>query len=188
MPGPKPEHWQQVQRYLTRERGLDPELVDHCRRRCLIDVDRCANAIFVTRNADGTPAGAELHGTRPGRPFKSMAPGSRKAQGGFWVARQTSGPVLLTESAIDALSALSITELAHVAIVISTAGVATRLPPWIRRLDPETIPCGYDADETGDTAVRRLIENHPAIRRMRPVEGTKDWNEQLQATRNRNTG
>ena len=188
MAGPKPEHWQQVQRYLTRQRGLDPELIDHCRRRCLVDVDRRANAIFVTRNADGTPTGAELHGTRPGRPFKGMTHGSRKAQGGFWIARRKSGPALLAESAIDALSALSITELGHVAIVISTAGVATRLPPWIRHLDPETILCGYDADETGDTAAQRLIENHPAIRRMRPVEGTKDWNGQLQAARHRLAG
>ncbi len=159
---------------------------------CSLYVDRASHYWKTPeasgKNADGTPTGAELHGTRPGRPFKGMAHGSRKAQGGFWIARRKSGPALLAESAIDALSALSITELGHVAIVISTAGVATRLPPWIRHLDPETILCGYDADKTGDTAARRLIENHPAIRRMHPVEGTKDWNGQLQAARHRLAG
>ncbi len=180
MPGTEPEHWQQVRRYLTRQRGLDPELVDHCRRRRLIDADRRANAVFAARGADGTPAGAELHGTRPGRPFKGMAPGSRKAKGGFWIARQASGPALLTESAVDALSALSVTEPGRAAIVVSTAGVATRLPEWITQLGPESILCGYDADEAGDAAARRLIENHPGIRRLRP-EGGKDWNEILAA-------
>ncbi len=157
---PEPEHWRQVRRYLTRRRGLDPELIDRCRRKRLI--------------------GAELRGTRPGRPFKGMAPGSRKALGGFWIARRSPGPALLTESAIDALSAVSAAGSAGIAAFISTAGTATRLPEWITQLGPESILCGYDADEAGDAAARRLIENHPGIRRLRP-EGGKDWNEILAA-------
>ena len=184
----EPSSWQQVYRYLTEQRGLAPRLVDHCHRNRLIESDQRANAVFVTRDADGTPLGAELCGTQPGRPFKGMARGSRKAQGGFWIARQKPGPTLLTESAIDALSAFSIAKLRHIAVIISTAGVAVRLPPWITHRNPETILCGYDTDSIGEAAAQHLMEQHPGIRRLCPAEGHKDWNEQLLATRNRPKG
>ena len=185
-PGAEPEpcRWTRVRRYLAERRGLDPALIDGCRRRGLIDADRRSNAVFVTRSADGTASGAELHGTRPGRPFRGMAPGSRKAKGGFWIARQGDGPVLLVEGAIDALSALQLNELRHVRCVISTAGVATRLPQWMTAADPQDLLCGYDADGAGDAAAHRLMQNHPGIGRLRP-EGAQDWNELLQAIRNR---
>ena len=183
-PGPEPEsgRWHRVRRYLAEWRGLDPALIDGCRRRGLINADRRSNAVFVTRSADGTATGAELHGTRPKRPFKGMAPGSRKAQGGFWIARPGVGPVLLVESAIDALSVLPLPELRHVRCAISTAGVATRLPDWMTDANPQHLLCGYDADGAGDAAAHKLIRTHPGIGRLRP-EGAKDWNELLQATR-----
>lgn len=184
VPGPEPESgsWRRVRRYLAERRGLDPALIDGCQRRGLIDADRRSNAVFVARSADGTRTGAELHGTRPERPFKGMTPGSRKAQGGFWIARKGAGPVLLVEGAIDALSVLALPELGHVRCVISTAGVAARLPDWMAGANPQLLLCGYDADEAGDDAAHRLIRTHPGIGRLRP-EGAKDWNDLLQAAR-----
>ena len=176
---PASGHWQRVQDYLTRDRGLDPDLVDDCHRMRLIEADRRANAVFITRSAKATPTGAELHGTWPDRPFKGMAPGSRKAHGGFWIRRDQTGPALLVESAIDALSVLSLPELGHVGCAISTAGVAPRLPPWINHFKPETLLCGYDADEAGDVAAGLLIKSHPEIQRIRP-DRAKDWNQVLQ--------
>ena len=174
-----------MRQYLSRRRSLDPDLLDRCRRRGLLGADNRANAVFACRDRDGGKTGAELVGTRPGRPFKGMAPGSRKALGGFWIARKKkTGPALLAESAVDALSALCLPELEHVRIVISTAGVATRLPPWIELLEPETPFCGYDADKAGDMAAQRLIESHPGIRRLRPREA-KDWNECLRIAKAR---
>ena len=172
------DRWRQVRRYLTGQRGLDPDLVDRCRKDGLIGADRRANAVFTARGAGGAVTGAELRGTWPGRPFKGMAPGSRKALGGFWFARRADRPALLTESAVDALSALSLPELGHVGTVISTAGLTTRLPPWVAELGAGALICGYDADEAGDAAARLLIGNHPGIRRLRP-EAAKDWNERL---------
>lgn len=128
--------------------------------------------------------GAELHGTRPGRRFRGMAPGSRQAKGGFWIERQGAGPVLLVESAIDALSVLPLPELCHVRCAFSTAGVATRLPNWMAAADPRNLQCGYDADEAGDAASHRLIRTHPGIGRLRP-EVAREGNELLQAIRSR---
>ena len=178
-PAPASGHWQRVQDYLTGERGLDPGLVDYTHRMRLIKADWRVNAVFITRSATAVPTGAELHGTWPDRPFKGMAPGSRKARGGFWIRRDQTGPALLVESAIDALSVLSLPELGHVGCVISTAGVAPRLPPWINHFKPETLLCGYDADEAGDVAAGLLIKSHPEIQRIRP-DRAKDWNQVLQ--------
>lgn len=74
--------WAQVRRYLLRSRALDPRLIERCRRIGILGADARANAVFACRGRDGGKTGAELVGTRPGRPFKAMAPGSRKAEGG----------------------------------------------------------------------------------------------------------
>ena len=56
-----------------------------------------------------------------------MAPGSRKSKGGFWLPTDTSEPlaVLLTESAIDSLSAYQLLAptLPPNTLITSTAGV-----------------------------------------------------------------
>ena len=77
--------------------------------------------------------------------------------------------------------------MGHVRCVISTAGVATRLPDWLAGANPQLLLCGYDADEAGDAAAYKLIRTHPGIGRLRP-EGTKDWNDLLQATRSGRQG
>ena len=52
----------------------------------------------------------DRHRTRrnlPGRPFRGMAPGNRKAAGGFWIRRKpTPETAFVVEGAVDALSAM----------------------------------------------------------------------------------
>lgn len=184
LPGPVYRNWDRVRDHLVLGRGLDPDLLAWCHRRRLVWADGRANAVFVTRDAKGQPVGAELHGTCPDYPFRGMVRGSRKARGGFWLSRRLEGPALLTESAVDALSAVSLPELAHIRLVISTAGATSRLPQWIGALGVDTIWCGFDADTAGDGAAADLAGYHPRIRRLRPTGG-KDWNDQLQHLRNK---
>ena len=71
-----------------------------------------------------------------------MAPGTRKAHGGFWLPCDRNQPVLviLTESAVDAISARSLRvegTRENGAIVASTAGTATSIPPWIEDWKPK---------------------------------------------------
>ena len=177
--GPETGGWPAVRAWLTGKRGLDPSLVDDCRRLGILGADRRGNAAFACRDAGGRRTGAEIRGIRPGRPFRGMERGSRKAAGGFWVARpEGARRVLLVESAVDALSALSVAELGDAGIAVSTAGVAARVPPWIEGLGPEDILCGYDADEAGDAAAAALARADRRVRRIRP-DGAKDWNELL---------
>ena len=111
LPGPVPAHWPPVRDFLVRARSLDPALLERCRRAGTLYADRRRNAVFACRDRSGTPAGAELVGTRPlpdGATFKGLAPGSRRDRGGFWLTIGSAPPaaVLLTESAVDALSAV----------------------------------------------------------------------------------
>ena len=64
------------------------DVLEACHGRGLLYADERLNAVFVCRNAGGNPAGAEIIGTVPQagtKRFRGMAPGSRKARGGFWL-------------------------------------------------------------------------------------------------------
>ena len=83
-----PTFWPRVQEYLCRSRCLDPTILVAGFRQRILGADRRSNAVFIVRSAEKQPAGAELLGIQPENPFRGMAPGSRKARGGFWIARQ----------------------------------------------------------------------------------------------------
>ena len=190
LPGPSHRAWPQVRDSLVRQRALRADVLDACQRRGLIHADHRLNAVFICRDANGQPTGAEILGTVPqagrGR-FKGMAPGSRKTRGGFWLPCDHNQPalVILTESAVDAISlrSLRIRETReHGAVVVSTAGIAHSIHPWIEEWKPERIVCAYDADSAGDNAARHLHINDPRVTRQRP-HGAKDWNEMLLRSR-----
>ena len=181
--------WPAVREFLHAVRGLDPDLLARCRRAGLLYADARRNAVFVCRDPAGAVTGAELVGTRPdpgGRTFKGLAPGSRKARGGFWLppARAAPQAVLLVESALDALSVRQCPPpgLPAATLIASTAGVTATWPPWLEPWSALPPLCGYDADPAGDRAATALQRQCPAVRRHRP-RGAKDWNELLQRSR-----
>ena len=186
MPRPSPRAWPRVRDALVRQRALGADVLEACHSRGLLYADDRLNAVFVCRNASGHPVGAEILGTAA-RPFRGMAPGSRKARGGFWLPCDRNRPalVILTESAVDAISAGSLRiegTREHGAVVASTAGVASSVPPWIEDWKPRRIICAFDADSAGDGAADRLAVDDPRVIRMRPC-GAKDWNEILVRSR-----
>ncbi|MDE0050724.1 MAG: DUF3991 and TOPRIM domain-containing protein [Rhodospirillales bacterium] len=173
--------WPAVRDHLVERRGLDPALVEACRRRGTVYADRRRNAVFVSRNASGAATGAEISGT--GRSaFKGMAPGSRKALGGFWMSLsgRPADPVLLAESAIDALSALSMPALPDADFTaVSAAGRAPGVPPWVVVGGRGGILCGYYPDAAGDAAAERLCRADGRAARLRPGAEGADWNDLL---------
>ncbi|MDE0129820.1 MAG: toprim domain-containing protein [Gammaproteobacteria bacterium] len=186
LPGPSPRAWPKVRDALVRQRALRTKVLEACHGRGLLYADDRLNAVFVCRNAGGRPTGAEILGTAPRastKRFRGMAPGSRKARGGFWLPCDRNRPaiVILTESAVDAISARSLRiqgTREHGAVVASTAGITNSVPPWIEGWKPRRIVCAYDADSAGDGAADRLAVNDPRVIRLRPY-GAKDWNEIL---------
>ncbi len=179
--------------YLVRTRGLDPALLDHCLHAATLYTDRRRNAVFTCRDRSGNPTGAELVGTCPlpgSVAFKGLAPGSRRDRGGFWLTTGSAPPaaVVLTESAVDALSAvlLPAPALPTDCLVASTAGAAHRLPHWLDAFQHVPLLCAYDADPAGDQAARDLLRQHPLLQRLRPL-GAKDWNDLLRLRAPRQT-
>ena len=190
LPRPSPRTWPRVRDALIRQRALRADVLEACHSRGLLYADDRINAVFICRNVSGHTTGAEILGTAPRagtKRFRGMAPGSRKARGGFWLPCDRNRPalVILTESAVDAISARSLRIEAtreHGAVVASAAGIARSVPPWIEEWKPRRIVCAYDADNAGDGAAHRLAVNDPRVIRMRPC-GAKDWNEMLMRAR-----
>ena len=191
-PGPRiPPHreaaWPAVRRHLAEARGLPTRCVDACRRRGLVAADARRNAVFACTDAGRNVTGAEIVGTvtaRDGKRYRSMARGSRKSAGSFWLPVDRSEPdtVMLTESAIDAFSAWCLDECRRPGTVImSTAGVARRLPGWAEAWTPKRILVAFDADPVGDRAAERFLSEDRRACRLRPPHGHEDWNAVLKA-------
>ncbi len=177
--------WPPVRDFLVTARRLDPGLLDLCRQDGLLYADHRRNAVFLCHDPRRQPTGAEIVGTRPapdGRTFKGMAPGSRKARGGFWLPAPTAelDALLLVESALDALSAVRLLapSLPPDTLVASTAGLVSALPRWLQAFHAPRTICAYDADPAGDQAAAALRRHTANCTRLRPV-GAKDWNDLL---------
>ena len=186
IPGCAPELWSVIRRYLVERRALDPDIVDRLHDGDVLYADGRRNAVFLCRDREGTPVGAECRGTAGdcGRPFRGMAAGSRKARGAFWIGDPEPKTIFLTESAIDALSILSLGKgREHRLCIVSTAGTATAVPPWLETWNPERIFCGYDADNPGDQAANTLARNDRRVVRARPAFDGADWNDIIQSAR-----
>jgi hypothetical protein len=166
-----------VMDYLTRRRHLALSLLEPLCECGKLYADRRGNAVFLlVAGKANRPIGAELRGTGP-RIWRGMAPGTRKDLGYFWVGTSTCKNIVLCESAIDAISCF---QLHPDRICISTSGVRAN-PRWLSTLISHgyTIHCGFDADDAGDTAARRMITLYPLINRLRPP--AQDWNDVIVA-------
>ncbi len=178
-PGPAPARLSRIRDYLIDQRKLPPHLIDHLFQKGTLYADPHANAVFLMRTPAHQTAGAELRGTDPARPWRGLAPASRKKEAYFSIRIAPHRPraILLCESAIDAISCLHI----HPGTAcISSAGCPAN-PPWLPTLLACRIPlyCAYDADNPGEQAAQRIIQRYSCIQRLRPT--LKDWNDQLRA-------
>jgi len=136
--------------------------------------DHRENAVFLLRNEQNAPIGAELRGTGQ-ETWRGMAPGSRKDNGYFAAGPQCPHAIVLCESAIDALSC-RILYPDH--LCISTSGARDN-PAWLPTIlaRGQTTYCGFDHDDTGERMAQAMIARYPAVRRLRPP--CHDWNDTL---------
>ena len=165
-----------VKHYLLHHRRIPIGLIQPLIESGTLYADTRGNAVFLLLDNRNMPIGAELRGTSL-RPWRGMAPGSRKDLGYFCVSCAKPEAIVLCESAIDALSCLALDARRS---CVSTAGVRTN-PAWLPSLLRRGLPvyCGFDADPTGDMMARAMIALHPAIQRLRP--SLHDWNDLLRS-------
>jgi hypothetical protein len=175
-PIPDPGKLGRVRHYLLTQRGLPHHLVDPLIQSGSLYADPRANAVFLLRDPQNVSVGAELRGTTA-RPWRGMAPGSRKDLGWFAVPTVPCSAIILCESAIDGLSCSAL-HPRH--LCISTAGARPN-PRWLTAFIDQglRIYCGFDADPTGDTMALAMISLYPTVKRLRP--SLKDWNDVLRS-------
>jgi len=174
-----------VRRYLQQRRCLSAKILAPLIDDGMLYADGRGNAVFLmVAGKPNRPIGAELRGTGS-RVWRGLARGTRKDAGYFWIGRAGARSIVLCESAIDAISCLQLQRhkaagLTEECICISTAGVRSDIP-WLRPLLARkyTIYCGFDTDEPGEEASRRMIARHASIQRLRPPR--HDWNETITA-------
>jgi len=166
----------QARRYLAQDRGLAPSLIDPLIESGRLYADARGNAVFLLLGKENRPVGAELRGTTH-RPWRGMAPGSRKNLGYFSVPAPQAAAIVLCESAIDAVSCFAL--YPH-RLCISTSGARPN-PLWLTALIDSgyEVHCGFDADPTGEDMARAMIDLHPTVKRLRP--SLHDWNDVLTA-------
>lgn len=176
LPPPDTAKLPRVTRYLVDERRLSQAVVYPLVESGRIYADARGNTVFLMLGDHARPVGAELRGTTP-RPWRGMAPGSRKDLGCFSVSAPQPTSTVLCESAIDALSCYVLHPDRE---CISTAG-ARPSPHWLEPLLDmgREVLCGFDADDAGDEAARTMIACHPSVKRLRPP--LHDWNDVLTA-------
>ena len=174
MPPADPQKLWRVQGYLMHQRSLPAAWLDPLIQSGTLYADTRANAVFLLLGKENTPVGAELRGTTDRR-WRGMAPGSQKDLGFFSipvVGAQSSQPIILCESAIDAISCCAL-HPGH--RCLSTSGARPN-PQWLAALVAQglKIYCGFDTDPTGESAGNAMIALYPTIQRLRPSR--HDWN------------
>jgi hypothetical protein len=177
IPPADPKKLWRVQGYLVHQRGLAAAWLDPLIQSGTLYADARANAVFLLLEKENTPVGAELRGTTDRR-WRGMAPGSQKDLGFFSippVGAQPPQPIILCESAIDAISCFAL-HPGH--RCLSTAGARPN-PKWLAAFVGQglQIYCGFDSDPTGDSAANAMIALYPVIQRLRP--SCHDWNDVL---------
>src|SRR5262252_5630420 len=176
LPPPDPNQLPAVKRYLLHQRAIPGPRIQSLVASGQLYADGHANAVFLLRDPDNQPVGAELRGTGP-TSWRGMAPGSQKDLGYFSVQAPGATMVILCESAIDAISCLL---LYRASLCLSTSGARPN-PRWLPALLSQGLPvyCGFDSDATGDAMAAQMIALHPSLRRRRPSQ--HDWNDVLKS-------
>lgn len=142
-----------VTHYLVIKRRLEPSVVQSLIDCGTLYADAKSNAVFLLLGKEKSVVGAELRGTSSPSPWRGMAPGSRKDLGYFSIQRCKTTTLVLTESAIDAVSCLIL--YPH-CMVISTSG-ANPNPGWLKSLLHEgyAVFCGFDSDHLATTLLKK---------------------------------
>ena len=165
--------------YLT-SRGLGPEVLGLPIFAGCVRVDERSNALFPHYDREGL-CGFEIKN----RDFTGFASGGVK---GLWYskARTSDAQLVLTESAIDAMS-FYVLQGDDRTRYMSTSGSLNPQQPALLRSAMEKLPPGgvvllaFDADEGGEKLTEEVQAFAPSGRDVRRVlpEGGKDWNQVL---------
>jgi hypothetical protein len=167
--------------YLTTVRAIPERIVDRALESGDVFSDTRGNVVFRLKNETGREVGFEVRGTFE-RPYHSV-----HGEKGLYITKADSTlTVAFVESGIEALSYQA---LKGTGLIISTTGNAVELPGRIAnalKARGYGIVAAFNADKAGDRMSAILAERLKGdVRRDRPTDSGKDWNDQLQNQRAR---
>jgi len=142
-----------VSEYLTQTRDLPGKLIDQLHQEGILYADERQNAVFIRHSFEGEVMGASLRGTAgKNNTFKGLAPGIRRSQGWFYIVAGGHDPdpiqrVVLTESAVDALSYQTLHPPDKKTLYLSTDGAGFVPVEQLQRIPQITI--ALDRDQVG---------------------------------------
>ena len=174
--------------YLTKERGLAPEIVNVATRTDVLREGPYASAWFAHRDADDAVTGIEMRGPK----YRGFSRDGDKTLFRLQPGNEAPTRLAVTEAPIDAMSLAVLEGMRKDTLYVGTAGGMG--PRTIAALERELMAlaerpgavmiAATDADAAGDKYAAHLAElaaaaNVPAQRAV-PAEH-KDWNDALRA-------
>jgi hypothetical protein len=172
--------------YLTKTRGIAPEVVSHFVRLKTLYEDERHNCVFLGNAPDGGPAYAFLRGTLTERPYKGEADGSDKRH--IFRFEGTGSRLYVFEAAVDMLSFITLCPerwQEHSYLPLGGLGDAALAAFLARRPDVREIVFCLDDDIPGSLAAAKWRGKYGGVAATRAMHpgghaGTvKDWNEKL---------
>ena len=170
-----------VMAYLCQQRQIHYDIVSHLIQSGDIYQDTRGNCVFVVRDDDGCPVGAELHGTGYAR-FKQS---TRHTGYGFTLhCGDVQTGAMFFESGIDLLSYYQIykSDLSHHDLVsIAGVGNCETIQLYHQRHPNNKICLCCDNDSAGNNLITKMrAELSCKIYVHRPTGNIHDWNDVLQ--------
>ena len=166
-----------IKEYLSEIRKIPKKLVEYCISTLKnIYADNFGNAIFLHKTPEGEITGAEKRGTINTN-YKGLAKGSNISESGGAFILPGNDNVVVTESAIDALSYKAISESDETIISVAGARNKAKIIDNLA-IKNKKIKIAYKNNETGNNAYKLLQRENNNITRIVPPTG-KDWNEHL---------
>jgi hypothetical protein len=178
-PIPSSERTGRARWYLTAVRAIPERIVDRALESGKAFSDTKGNVVFRLTDETGREVGFELRGTYE-HPYHSV-----HGEKGLFIVKAGAEPAAaFVESGIEALSYQA---LRGTGLIISTTGNAVEMPGRLAtalRSRGYEIIAGFNADKAGDRMTALLAERLKGeVRRDRPTEVGKDWNDALQSRR-----
>ncbi|BDA73825.1 plasmid recombination enzyme [Calothrix sp. PCC 7716] len=174
-PFSSPNQWNEVQRYLTQQRALPPQLLQTLHKRSLVYASVTGGTVFLARNLLNEPTGAYLH--TPGDNTFNLYPSSRRSCGWFHLSiggkfNEPTKGAMLVSSPIEALSlAVLNAPHKHKTLYLVIDSQYSQLPREFLENVPNVVVATIN--ETAITICQAL----PNATRLEPQI---TWNQQLQ--------
>ena len=176
--------WSEAFSYLVDKRGLKYEVIDELFKKGDIYATEKGGVAFVHRNIDGEEVGSSIRSIHHQSGFRQSI--GKKTTGWFSIGDlKKAKTVVIVESAIDALSLLSLSGIEPEMAIVAVSGAFSPLPLLRHAWENKArIVAAYDNDVPGSHAKEKLCQvwkeltgGHGEFIEKIPVK--KDWNEDL---------